>query len=245
MSLINCFSRTCDLSSEWSQVNTIKEPKDVKNSFYIIKINPFQPIFCEIPVSFEMFRTPRRSLQIQVGYIFPRKEGIINQIFYIMGEEGLATDEGIFSYRNSPYINDAGINFKTEVRFYSKEINSTQKIDHYRSFYYAPQMTYKFCFYKNQKFEMHYSGFSHYQTESKYSHILGIGIMIGVQSINHSFITDWYGGVGLRSRLMFIKIHEIYSPYPLPGRTSYPNTNEKDGSIYPFVNLGIRIGFKL
>ena len=218
MSLINCFSRTCDLSSEWSQVDTIKETKNRKNSFYFIKINPFQPIFSEIPVSFEIFRKPRRSLQIQIGYIFPSRENKINGIFYHMGEEGEATDEGIFSYRKSPYINDAGINFKTEIRYYSKEINSPQKIDHYISFYYAPQMTYKYCFYKNQTFEMHYSGFSHYQTESKYSHILGFGIMIGVQSINHGFITDLYGGVGLRSRWMSIIIHEIYSPYPGPGR---------------------------
>jgi hypothetical protein len=40
-------------------------------------------------------------------------------------------------------------------------------------------------------------------------------------------------------------IHEMYSPYALPGTTIYPNTTSDAVSFYPFVNLGLRIGFEL
>ena len=92
---------------------------------------------------------------------------------------------------------------------------------------------------------MHYSGFSHYRTESKYSHILGIGIMIGIQSHNHSLITDWYAGLGFRSRAMSVTINKIYSPDDWSNTTIYPNTTNNDVSFYPFVNLGVRLGFEL
>jgi hypothetical protein len=217
-----------------------------RRAFATLKINPFQPIFSEIPVSFEIYRTPRRSLQFQVGFIFPRRKSWMNQnTFTSNGEEGMATDKGLFSYRRSPFNNDFGINLKTEFRIYSREINSPQTTNHKKSFYYAPQLTYKFCFYKDQTFALHYNGFSHYRTESKYSHILGTGIMIGIQSYNHSLITDWYAGLGFRSRATSVMIHEIYSPYPLPGTTIYPNTTNNDISFYPFVNLGVRLGFVL
>ena len=217
-----------------------------KRAFGTLKINPIQPIFSEIPVSFEIYITPKRSLQFQVGYIFPRRNSKMNQtVFNSSGEEGMATDEGLFSYRRSPFNNDFGINLKTEFRIYSREINSPQTANHKKSFYYAPQLTYKYCFYKDQTFAMHYSGFSHYQTESKYSHIIGFGIMIGIQSYYHSLIIDWYGGLGVRLRSMSVMIHEIYSPYSLPGITTYPNTTNDDVSFYPFVNLGVRLGFKL
>jgi hypothetical protein len=92
---------------------------------------------------------------------------------------------------------------------------------------------------------MHYNGFSHYQTESKYSHIPGIGIMFGIQSNNHSLITDWYAGLGFRCRAMSVVIHEIYSPDGWPNTTIYPNTTSNDVSFYPFVNFGLRMGFEL
>jgi hypothetical protein len=217
-----------------------------KRAFGTLKINPIQPIFSEIPVSFEIYRTPKRSLQFQVGFIFPRRNSKMNQTaFNSNGEEGMATDKGLYSYRRSPFNNDFGINLKTEFRIYSREINSPQTTNHKKSFYYAPQLTYKFCFYKDQTFAMHYSGFSHYQTESKYSHVLGIGIIIGIQSGNHGLITDWYCGLGFRCRTMNVMISEIYSPYALPGTTIYPNTTSNDVSFYLFINLGVRLGFEL
>lgn len=244
---MNCFGRNYDIISERaSQVDTIKETKGKVRSFGTLKINPIQPVLSEIPVSFEMYGSPRSSLQFQIGYIFPRRNSLMNQvIFNSMGEEGMPTDEGIFSYRNSPFNNDAGINVKMEIRIYSREINSLQTTDHKNSFYYAPQFTYKYCFYNDQTFETHYSGFPHYQTESKYSNILGIGIMIGRQSYNHNFIKDWYGGFGFRFRMMSVTIHEIYNPYPIPGKTIYPNTTDNGVSFYPFINLGVRFGFEL
>jgi len=247
ISLMNCFSRNNDILSERaSQVDTIKETEEKKRPFGILKINPFQPIFSEIPVSLEIYGTPRRSWQFQVGYIFPRRKSLMNQLaFDSMGEEGMATDEGIFSYRNSPFYNDAGINLKMEIRFYSREINPPEKTTHNKSFYFAPQFTYKFCFYKDQRFALHYSGFPHYYTESKYSHISGIGIMIGRQSFDRWLSRDWFGGVGLRIRMMSVTTHKIYSPYPIPGTTTYPDTVEDNVSFYPFVNIGLRLGFKL
>jgi len=157
----------------------------------------------------------------------------------------MATDKGLFSYRRSPFNNDFGINLKTEFRIYSREINSPQTTNHKKSFYYAPQLTYKFCFYKDQTFAMHYSGFSHFQTESKYSHILGIGIMIGIQSYNHGLIIDWYAGLGFRSRAMSVTINKIYNPDGRPNTTIYPNATNNNISFYPFVNLGVRLGFVL
>jgi hypothetical protein len=226
----------------YSNADSIPE----KRAFGTLKINPIQLIFSEIPVSFEIYRTPKRSLQFQVGFIFPRRDSKMNQTaFNSNGEEGMATDKGLFSYRRSPFNNDFGINLKTEFRIYSREINSPQTTNHKKSFYYAPQLTYKFCFYKDQTFAMHYSGFSHYQTESKYSHILGIGIMIGIQSYNHSLITDWYGGLGFRSRTMSVTVNKIYSPDSRPDSTIYPNTTSDDVSFYPFVNFGMRMGFEL
>ena len=217
-----------------------------KRAFGTLKINPIQPVFSEIPVSFEIFRTPKSSLQFQVGFIFPRRKSWMNQnAFTSNGEEGMATDKGPYSYRRSPFNNDFGINLKTEFRIYSREINSSQKTDHKKSFYYAPQLTYKFCFYKDQTFGMHYSGLPHYQTESKYSHILGIGIMFGIQSYNHRLITDWYGGLGFRCRTMSVTINKIYSPYDGRNTIIYPNTTSKDVSFYPFVNLGLRMEFEL
>jgi hypothetical protein len=217
-----------------------------KSAFGTLKINPIQLIFSEIPVSFEIYRTPKRSLQFQVGFIFSRRDSKMNQTaFNSNGEEGMATDNGLYSYRNSPFNNDFGINLKTEFRIYSKEINSPQTINYRKSFYYAPQLTYKSCFYKDQTFAIHYSGFAHYQTESKYSHILGIGIMFGIQSYNHGLIIDWYGGFGFRSRTMSVTVNKIYSPDSRPNSTIYPNTTSDDVSFYPFINFGMRIGFEL
>jgi hypothetical protein len=217
-----------------------------KRALGTLKINPVQPIFSEIPVSFEIYRTPKRSTQFQIGFIFPRRNSRMNQtVFNSNGEEGMATNNGLFSYRRSPFNNDFGINLKTEFRVYSREINSPQTTNPKKSFYYAPQLTYKYCFYKDQTFALHYSGFPHYQTESKYSHILGIGIMIGRQSYNHNFVTDWYGGLGFRCQTMSVTIHEIYSPYAQPGKTVYPNTTNNDITFYPFINIGVRLGFEL
>jgi len=218
----------------------------VKRAFRTLKINLFQVIFSEIPISYEIFTKPGRSLQFQVGYIFPRRNSLMNKaIFESMGEEGEATDEGLFSYRRSPFINDAGINIKTEIRIYSREINTTNIVAHYKSFYYAPQFTYKFCYYKNQTFTIHYDSWEHFQTESKYSHILGFGIMFGRQLCKKNLTADWYYGAGLRLRMMSVTIHEIYTQYPLPGRSDYPENTETSVSFYPFINLGLRIGFEL
>jgi hypothetical protein len=237
-------SQQKDSSKALPLSDTIKEAGRNVKLFGNLKINPIKIIFCEIPVSLEVYVKPRSSLQFEVGYIYPNRDNRINEVFFdSQGEEGMATDEGLFSYRNSPFNNDAGINLKTEIRKYSREINPPEKEDHNKSFYYALQMGYKFCFYKKQTFEMHHGGATYYQTETKYSHIPRIGIMIGKQSFKHSFITDFYGGLGCMIRMMSVTIHEIYNP--TPGLTQYPNIVEDKVSFYPFFNLGVRFGLEI
>jgi len=69
--------------------------------------------------------------------------------------------------------------------------------------------------------------------------------MIGRQSCRKKLTADWYGGVGLRFRMMSVTLHEIYSQYPLPGRKDYPDNTETGASFFPFVNIGLRMGFEL
>jgi hypothetical protein len=52
-----------------------------KRAFGKLKINPLQILFSEIPVSFEIYRLRRLSLQIQVGYIFPARNSLREKFF--------------------------------------------------------------------------------------------------------------------------------------------------------------------
>jgi hypothetical protein len=202
-----------------------------QGKFKIIKINPFQTLFCEIPVSFEAFHKVDKSIQFQLGFIFPIDEHSIGLLFESMGTNGTATNKGPFSYRTSPY-NNSGLSFKIEFRKYR------------RSFYSAPQLMYKYCFYKETSFPVFSGNITRYQTESKFSNIFGFGFIIGRQSNNHNLVFDWYGGVGLRQRFMSVKIIKIENPAYNAG-TVYPNRKENINSFYPFINIGLRIGIKL
>ena len=190
----------------------------------ILKVNPLQPLFGEIPFSFELFRPNERSIQFQVGLIFPFPEkSFQRRVFETSGENGEVTSSGLVSYRKSPY-NNYGLSFKLEFRKYGKY------------YYHGPQIMYKNCFYKNSIFSI-YDG---YQTESKFSNIIGFGYILGRQNDRRNIVFDWYGCIGFRFRVMSINVLKIQD-----GMTFYPNSRKSISTFYPFINLGLRIGIKL
>ena len=201
-----------------------------------------------MPVSFEIYKRGKSSLQIQIGYIFNARNSFMGQIFETQGTEATAKSDGLISYRKSPYNNDRGINIKIEFRKY-KHILGSDDSEPYRSTYFAPQLMYKYLYYNNLTFTKKDGtgggDFTYYQTESKKTHVFGLGVMFGIQSRYGKFITDWYGGFGLRVRSISATIHEISESWNRPGYPKYPNTTESDVSLYPFVNFGLRIGFEL
>jgi len=200
-----------------------------EKSYRIIKINPIQIFFSEIPVSFEVFLQEKISLQIQMGFIFPfNKESYMRKFIEEMGQNGEAKSGGIFSYRTSPY-NNYGLSFKLEFRKYGKY------------FYYGPQYMYKNCFYNNTTFSISEGGTSRDQTESKFSNIFGVGYILGRQSYAGNFVFDWYGGVGLRLRSMSVTVSKI----EYTSSIIYPNKKDTFNSVYPFINIGLRIGIKM
>ncbi len=191
----------------------------------IIKVNLIQPLFGEIPFSFELFRPKERSLQFQVGLIFPFPEKSFGRrLFEESGENGEVTSSGLFSYRKSPY-NNYGLSFKFEFRKYG------------RYFYRGPQIMYKNCFYKNSIFSI-YDG---YQTESKFSNIIGFGYILGRQNDGGKIVLDWYGCIGFRFRVMLVNVLKLQ----YGSTTYYPNSSKFINTFYPFINLGLRIGVKL
>lgn len=194
----------------------------------VLKINPIQYLFSEIPVSFEFFLPKERSsVQLQIGYIFSLGQ---KAPFQNMGPEGEATDEGLFSYRISPY-NNHGINVKIELRKYGKHL------------YYGPQLMYKNCFYKNLGFDISGGMISKRQTENKFSNIIGLGFVIGRQTEDAKICFDWYAAFGLRVRSISVTVLKVVY-YDARLTTSYPNESENISSVYPFLNLGVRIGFR-
>lgn len=195
-----------------------------KKSLGIIKVNLIQPLFGEIPLSFELFPSKERSLQIQVGLIFPFPEkSFERKLFESSGENGEVSSSGLVSYRKSPY-NNYGFSFKFEFRKYG------------RYYYHGPQLMYKYCFYKNSIFSI-YDG---YQTESKFSNIIGVGYILGRQNDKRNLVFDWYGCIGFRYRVMLIKVLKIQD-----GQSYYPNSKKFINTFYPYINLGLRLGIKL
>jgi hypothetical protein len=196
----------------------------VKIAFGIIKVNPIQPLFGEIPFSFELYHRKERSVQFQIGFIFPfPKKSFERRFIEEAGENGEVTSSGLFSYRKSPY-NNYGISFKFEFRKYG------------RYYYHGPQLMYKNCFYKNSIFSIS----DGYQTESKFSNIIGFGYVLGRQNDRRNIVFDWYGCIGLRFRVMSVNVKKIQD-----GQTIYPNSLKSISSFYPFINLGLRMGLKI
>lgn len=196
--------------------------------FAALKINLIQMVFHEIPVSFELYLKEKRSIQFQVGYLFSNHNKYGQ--YFGFGQNATATPEGFWSYRLSPF-NDHGLSFKFEFRQYGKK------------FYFGPQLMYKHCYYKELSFPVFGGGsITRDYVESKNSNILGMALIMGRSDMMGKIIFDWYGAVGLRVRAMSITTNVIYdSPRP----PTYPNTTEEFDSVYPFVNLGVRLGIQL
>jgi len=208
--------------------DSIQDYTDLK----ILKINPNQFLFSEIPISFEVFHKLKSSTQFQLGFIFPyNQEFPPRHLFESYGRNGNASSKGLLSYRNSPY-NSYGLSLKIEFRKYGRYL------------YYAPQIMYKYCFYNKETFPVDLVSATWDQTESKSSNIFGLGFMIGRQSYHGSYIIDRYVGFGFRARSLSYRIIAITNPWH-PEYNKYPNEERNSFSFYPFVNLGIRIGVKL
>lgn len=202
-----------------------------QRNFRILKVNPFQTLFCEIPVSFEAFYKQKSSIQFQLGFIFPLPEKSELREFLVgLGHNYSDYNSEKYFYRRNPYCNH-GLSFKIEFRKYV------------RHFYYAPQLMYKFCFYKEATFPVYSNSITVNQTESKFSNIFGLGFIIGHQSCYRNLVIDMFGGVGLRQRYMSVTVIKIQNPWH--NTEIYPNTKENFDSFYPFVNFGYRFGFKL
>lgn len=199
-------------------------------SFGAIKINPLQLLFNEFPVSFEFGLSHKRSVQFQIGFIFPSsKNNSFRHLFESNGPNADASSEGLFSYRNCPF-NNHGLSFKFEVR------------KNGRYAYHGPQFMYKNLFYKEATFPIYNGSITRDITESKYSNIYGIGYFLGRQWDNREVVFDFYSCIGFRLRKMSVTTVKIEdSPRPV----TYPNTTEHFSSFYPFINLGLRIGLKL
>jgi hypothetical protein len=201
-------------------------------TFAVLKVNPIQFLFNEIPVSFELFLHHERSVQFQVGYIFPSdRNSASRKLFESNGTNADASSEGLLSYRQSPF-NNHGVSVKVEFRKYGNY------------FYHGSQLMYKNCFYKNEVFDVYGPGITLNQSENKFSNIFGIGYVIGRQSDEKNVILDWYAAFGFRVRFMSVTTLKVENP-AFPKGTSYPNSIENFTSVYPFLNLGFRIGFRL
>lgn len=222
---------TCK-SSVINELDNISADTSHQQHFRIIKINPFQILFFEIPFSFETFHKLNKSTQYQLGFIFPLSEDSeLRRELLDIRYNSTSSNEEDYSYRKSPFYN-YGLSFKIEFRKYGRHL------------YYAPQLMYKNCFYKEAIFPIHGAGVTLNQTESKKSNIFGLGLILGKQSYNGNMVFDWYGGIGLRHRSMSIRILKIENPAFLAG-TSYPDREKNYRSVYPFINFGLRLGFKM
>jgi hypothetical protein len=225
----NGFSDTLEITDNNELNNSKTDSVKDQVHFKILKVNPSQIFFSEIPVSFEIFQKKNSSVQFQLGYIFPLYHEFPPRIlFENSGKNGDAKSDGLLSYRTSPF-NNYGFSIKLEFRGYG------------RFLYYAPQLMYKYCFYREAKFPLYNGSITIDQTESKFSSIIGFGFMMGRQSCYGNFVVDRYMGVGLRVRYMSVTILKI-EDYPRP--VKYPNTKESFESVYPFINMGIRLGIR-
>lgn len=214
-----------------------------KRAFGTLKFNLIQAVFSEIPISLEIYRSARSSLQIQTGFIFPYRDSHLKGLFESWGTEGTATDGYVFSYRRSPFNNDGGINIKVELRKFKHPLSGGSK---YSSAYFAPQLMYKFTYYSHQTFTMKQgTNFTYYQTESKNLSSFGLGLIFGHQSCIGKFVIENYAGFGLRVTAIKCRINEISTYFYRPGWPYYPNTLESQTRLYPFINLGLRLGFEI
>jgi hypothetical protein len=134
-------------------------------------------------------------------------------------------------YRYSPFSSD-GISFKLEYRKYAGIS--------YRSF----QLMYKYSYYKEAVYTCRATGNDvahgeHTITESKYSSVIGLGYFLGLQKQTRHFVFDWYGGIGIRYRVINFETMKV----EYENRINYGPYKQTVKSFYPFINLGLRLGY--
>lgn len=208
------------------------DPVTGRRYWAALKVSTLQVLFSEAPFTVEVFGKKNFSSQFQAGIIFPMKEGsFLQEFFESSGEEGMASERGLISYRNSPF-NNHGMVFKFELRKYG------------RKFYFAPQLMYKYLYFKDDVFRVNVEGKPFDRMESKRSGIYGLGIMAGRQTYFMKHVTDWYVGVGIRRRTVNSTINRLVDA-DYPGNVTYPGSTERRTSVYPFINFGFRTGFVL
>jgi hypothetical protein len=228
-----------------SDADTVKESKGERRAFGNIKTDPLQLILsCEIPISFEVYLSQRSSLQVQAGYIFPARENSVRRgIYESYGENGNASTDGMFYYRNCPYNNDGAFDIKTEFRMFFNSVTQYDGVPH-KSPYFALQFMYKYCYYDHLSVYLG-SPYSYKQTESKKSSIYGFALVFGRQKyINRTLVTDLYGGIGFKISGINYTILGISPPQPpsSPHKVGQTGT-ENITSLY--LSFGLRIGFEL
>lgn len=197
-----------------------------------LKVSTLQVLFSEAPFTAEIFVKNGFSHQFQAGIIFPMKAGsFLQEFFESSGRDGMASESGFISYRNSPF-NTHGMSFKYELRKYG------------RKFYFAPQIMYKYNYYDDEIFRISIAGKPYDRMESKHSRVFGIGIMAGRQTYFMKQATDWYIGIGVRRRISGTTVTSLtYAGYP--DNVVYPDKEVHRNSVYPFINFGFRTGFVL
>ena len=215
----------CDCFGSFNElVQTDTIIKKIQNSsLRVLKYNPIQIALGEIPVSWEVFKGGEKSIQFQIGILIPVLRSASGSFFP-------SPTTHLISIRTMPYYS-YGISSKIELRQYKEKS------------YFAIQGMYKYSAYNNVSFTIWdsnpiYESFD--QIESKSSHIIGLGFMIGRQVYYERSVIDKYMGFGVRLRIFdgVIKAQEFGSP---AGRIEM-NQHFNYSSIYPFVNFGIRFG---
>ena len=230
---MDCFAGSPADSSGLYRANEINtDPLTGRRYFGTFKVSTLQVLFSEAPFTFEIFVKKDLSIQIQSGIIFPlESKSFFEQFFRSTGANSTASPKGFISYRNSPY-NNHGMSFKLELRKY------------FNNFYYTPQFMYKFCHYSNIDFPVLINDKVMDQTESKHSHILGLGLMFGRQTYFMKQAQDWYLGAGFRARQISATVLKIEDP-SIQNTSVYPDRTERSRKFYPFINFGFRLGFIL
>jgi hypothetical protein len=206
--------------------------------FATIKINPTQFLFNEIPLSLEVFIPNKKSIQLQIGYIFPFDNDYYNNLepdnplqWLLSFKEAIGSlGEAIYSSHVRPY-NSKGFSLKLEFRKYKRFI------------YFAPQLMYKYSFAKEYSYHFerkHDPSFD--QTESNNANVFGVGCIVGRQFYAGPVVFDAYYGIGIRYRYMSVTVLKIQ--YEYGPATKYPNETSSMNSVYPFLNVGMRVGIK-
>lgn len=219
-----------------------------------IKLDPLKIFFNEISLSYEDFRRsswiePPASDATEIdSIIYKKKAERISSMNYILGFYFASDFVNAVQYKQavnyefierfediglSPFIN-WGASVKFEYRRYRN------------AFYWGPRVMEKFVFYDKQYIDdqpgTDLEGLIRLQ--SGRANIIGIGGSLGSQLEMKRFITDFYLSADVRMRIAVRKVyqeqnelgHNVIFPEP---KTEHLNR------FYPFISLGIRLGYCL